>query len=64
MFSKFLEQRGIEQTIGNASAFARWLLENAGGDNSSGVNVSETSALALTYVYACINVLSQTSKEP
>ena len=60
MFSKFLEQRGIEQTIGNASAFARWLLENAGGDNSSGVNVSETSALALTYVYACINVLSQT----
>jgi len=59
MFSQLIEKRELS-TIGDASAFARWLIDNTGGDTSSGVNVSEGTALQLTYVYACINVLSQT----
>ena len=54
------ETRAVESAIGDASAFGRRLIENAGGDTSSGVNVSVESALTLPYVYACINVLSQT----
>ena len=60
MFLKALEKRGVESAIGDASAFGRWLIDNAGGDTSSGVNVDEQSALQLPYVYACINVLAQT----
>jgi len=60
MFLKALEQRGLPETIGDASAFARWLIDNAGGSTASSVNVTESSALTLPYVYACINVLSQT----
>lgn len=59
MFSQLIEKRELS-TIGDASAFARWLIDNTGGDTSSGVNVSEGNSLTLPYVYACINVLSQT----
>lgn len=60
MFLQGLEKRGISETIGDASAFARWVIENSGGDTAAGVNVTEQAALALPAVYACINVLSQT----
>lgn len=60
MFLQDLESRGLSETIGDASAFARWIIENSSGDTSSGVNVTEQAALALPVVYACINVLSQT----
>jgi len=59
MFLKALEQRGIESTIGDASAFGRWLIEQQGGLTPSGVKVTENTALTLPYAYACINVLSQ-----
>ena len=45
--------------IGNASAYAKWLLDRE-GDNSSGVAVDVPRAMQLSYVAACIKVLSET----
>lgn len=60
MWLKALQTRDLSRVIGNASAYGKWLLEQAGGEVSSGVQVTENSALSLPYAYACINVLSQT----
>lgn len=47
------------QAIGNASKYAEWLLKQE-GENSSGVAVNVTRAMQLSYVHACIKVLSET----
>ena len=61
MFLKnLLERRGLETSIGNASAYAKWVIDQVGGDTASGVKVSESTAEQLPVVFACINVLAQT----
>ena len=52
------EKRGIT-SLGNASDYAAWLADRR-GTSDAGVNVDENTALRLLYVFACINVLSQT----
>jgi len=59
MFLNSLEHRGIESTIGDASAYGRWLVEQYGA-TSSGVDVTEQTALTLPYAYASIKVLAET----
>jgi HK97 family phage portal protein len=60
MFSRGIQRRSVESTIGNSSSYARWLLDQAGNRSSAGVAVTPETALGLPYVFACINVLSQT----
>lgn len=56
---KLFEKRAIEDDIGDASAYGRWLLTQ-GAQSSTGVKVTEGTALGLPAAYSCINVLSQT----
>lgn len=55
-----LEQRGNYTNVGNISDYAKWRLENLGGQNSSGIPVDEQSSMTLSYHTACIKVLSET----
>jgi len=59
LIKNLAEQRSIQAAIGNASQYAKWLLDQ-GGSTVSGAKVSENTAETLPVVYACINVLSQT----
>ena len=55
----FNPARRYFEAIGNASAYAQWLLTRE-GDNSSGIKVDVPRAIQLSWVFACIKVLSQT----
>lgn len=59
LLKSLIQRRSIESAIGNASAYAKWLLQYE-GSTASGARVSEHSAEALPVVHACINVLAQT----
>lgn len=60
MLLNLIERRGALQTLGSVSDYIRWLVNVQSNDVAAGVPVSEDSAMALTYVYACIRVLSET----
>ncbi len=55
----WFEKRGDDFDIGDASAYGKFLLTQ-GSQSSSGVTVTEGTALGLPAAYSCINVLSQT----
>jgi HK97 family phage portal protein len=53
------ELRDGVSAIGGVSEYLKWLQQNQ-GKTLAGVNVTEQTALGLSYAYSCINVLSQT----
>ena len=58
MAVRWLKRDGLSG-IGDVSQYLQWLTENQ-GKTHAGVSVTESTALGLSYAYACINVLSQT----
>lgn len=56
-----MEQRGAFTPVGDISDYVKLRLEQLGSGNSTGVAVSEQSALTLSYCAACIKVLAETT---